>query len=69
LKREIPGPVWVTGYANDVMSYIPTEQVLAEGGYEGETSQTYYQFPSKWAPGIEDRIVSATRELVADVAR
>jgi hypothetical protein len=67
LKREIPGPVWVTGYANDVMAYIPTEQVLAEGGYEGESSMIYYQFPSKWAPGIEDRIVAATRELVEEV--
>lgn len=57
--KELLGPseTWVTGYANDVMSYIPSERVLAEGGYEGETSQTYYQIPTKWATGIEKRIL------------
>lgn len=58
LKERLgPGKTWVTGYANDVMSYIPSEKILAEGGYEGETSQVYYQKPSKWAPGIEKLIV------------
>src|SRR5437667_9872642 len=32
-------PLWVTGYANDVMAYIPSERVLKEGGYEGDTSR------------------------------
>ncbi len=56
-ERLGQGRTWVTGYANDVMSYIPSEKILAEGGYEGETSQTYYQKPTKWAPGIEKAIV------------
>src|SRR5205823_564957 len=39
LKKEYAGerPVWVTGYANDVMAYIPSLRVLQEGGYEGDT--------------------------------
>ena len=57
------GKTWVTGYANDVMSYIPSERILAEGGYEGESSQVYYQKPSKWAPGIEKRIVDGVGKL------
>ena len=27
--------VWVAGYSNDVMAYIPSLRVLREGGYEG----------------------------------
>ncbi|MES2794047.1 MAG: neutral/alkaline non-lysosomal ceramidase N-terminal domain-containing protein, partial [Planctomycetota bacterium] len=32
-ERLGQGRTWVTGYANDVMSYIPSEKILAEGGY------------------------------------
>ncbi len=65
LKKEIGGksPVWVTGYANDVMSYIPSARVVKEGGYEGESSQIYYGFPTKWSPKIEDIIVNKALEL------
>ena len=64
-ERLGQGRTWVTGYANDVMSYIPSEKILAEGGYEGDTSQTYYQKPTKWAPGIEKRIVDKVVEIGA----
>lgn len=59
------GRTWVTGYANDVMSYIPSEKILTEGGYEGESSQVYYQKPTKWAPGIEKAIVDKVVEMSA----
>lgn len=62
-ERLGQGRTWVTGYANDVMCYIPSEKILAEGGYEGETSQVYYQKPTKWAPGIEKRIVDKVVEM------
>jgi Neutral/alkaline non-lysosomal ceramidase, N-terminal len=66
LKKELAplGTIWVTGYANDVMAYIPSERVLKEGGYEGDTSMIPYGLPSKWAPGIENKIVQKTKELV-----
>jgi Neutral/alkaline non-lysosomal ceramidase, N-terminal len=65
LKKELAGkgPVWITGYANDVMAYIPSKRVLKEGGYEGESSQLYYGHPTKWAPVIEDRIIGKVHEL------
>ncbi|HJZ53615.1 MAG TPA: neutral/alkaline non-lysosomal ceramidase N-terminal domain-containing protein [Gemmataceae bacterium] len=65
LKKELPAnrTLWVTGYANDVMAYIPSERVLKEGGYEGDTSMIPYGLPTKWAPGIEDAIVSKVKEL------
>ena len=64
LKKELGGDrTWVTGYANHVMAYIPSERVLKEGGYEGGRSMLYYQLPAHWAPGLEDQIVSKVHEL------
>ncbi len=66
LKRELgPGPVWVAGYSNDVMAYIPSERVLKEGGYEGGGAMNYTNLPGAWKAGVEDRIVHAARELTA----
>lgn len=69
LKRELPQSkaVWITAYANDVMAYIPSERVLKEGGYEGDTSMIGYGLPSKWAEGIEDRIVSTVHKLIGSL--
>ncbi|MFV1995304.1 MAG: neutral/alkaline non-lysosomal ceramidase N-terminal domain-containing protein [Verrucomicrobiales bacterium] len=71
LKREIGestgAPVWVAGYSNDVMSYIPSDRVLREGGYEGKTSMYYSRsdlHSGSWAEGIEERLVEAAHALV-----
>ena len=64
LKQELgKNSTWVTGYANDVMAYIPSERVLEEGGYEGDTSMIVYQLPSKWKAGLEDQIVATVHRL------
>ncbi len=69
LKRELGAEnMWVAAYSNDLCAYIPSERVLKEGGYEGDTSMIVYGRPSKWAPGLEDRIVAAVRTAV-DQAR
>ncbi|HTK74943.1 MAG TPA: hypothetical protein VL371_06755, partial [Gemmataceae bacterium] len=70
VKKELAGPrpVWVTGYANDVMAYIPSERVLKEGGYEGDTSMLPYGQPSKWQAGLEEKVVGKVRELAADLS-
>jgi hypothetical protein len=69
LKKELAGKraVWVTGYANDVMAYIPSARVLKEGGYEADSSQIYYGMPSKWSGVIEERIVTKVHELAGEV--
>lgn len=60
LKREHRGSkTWVTGYANDVMAYIPSRRVLTEGGYEGAGAMVYYGLPTAWAPEVEQVIVDA----------
>jgi hypothetical protein len=65
LKKELGGkqPVWITGYANDVMAYIPSAWVLKEGGYEADSSMIYYGMPTRWAPAIEEKIIGKVHEL------
>jgi hypothetical protein len=69
LKKELKGerPVWVAGYSNDVMAYIPSERVLKEGGYEGDTSMIAYGLPTRWAPGLEKKIVEKVHQLVKEI--
>ncbi|MBL9190294.1 MAG: neutral/alkaline non-lysosomal ceramidase N-terminal domain-containing protein [Opitutaceae bacterium] len=66
LKRELAGPaaVWVAGYSNDVMGYIPSSRVREEGGYEGETAMRFsFTHPGPWAPTLEERIVEKVNAL------
>lgn len=68
LKNELPGStIWVAGYCNDVMAYIPSLRVLQEGGYEGETAMIYYGLPTKWSPVVEDHIVNSVKELAEEI--
>ncbi len=65
LKQDLDADsVWVAGYANDVMAYIPSLRVLREGGYEGERAMLYYGLPSKWSEAVEEDIV---REVARQV--
>jgi hypothetical protein len=65
LKRELDGArLWVTAYANDVPCYIVSRRVLAEGGYEPDSSMIYYDRPSRLSPVGEDRLVEAAKSLL-----
>lgn len=62
LKRELGKnrAVWVAGYSNDVMAYIPSLRVLREGGYEGGGAMRYVRstpHPGPWAEMLEKRLV------------
>ncbi len=64
LQREIHDPVvWVAGYSNDVMTYIPSRRVWEEGGYEGGDAMKWNDFPARWHPGLEEDIVRTVHEL------
>ncbi len=54
--------IWVAGYSNDVMAYIPSLRVLREGGYEGGGSNTYYGFPALWHEELESQILTEVRK-------
>lgn len=65
LKEMFGQDVFVMGYANDVMSYIPSAEVIEEGGYEGDTSMHAYGLPAKWDKRIEALILGGMEELVS----
>lgn len=70
IKREYDaGRVWVNAYSNDVPCYIPSRRVLDEGGYEGAGAMVYYDRPTKFAPDVEERIMSAVSALMPAVFR
>lgn len=68
-KREYGADdTWVAGYSNDVMGYIASERVLAEGGYEGGGAMINYGRPGPLAPGVEDVIARKVDDLVKRAA-
>jgi hypothetical protein len=65
LKWEIDARrLWVTAYSNDVPCYIPSRRVLDEGGYEADSSMTFYGRPARFAPEVEDRIIRTVHDLL-----
>lgn len=65
IKREFDrSRMWVNGYANDVPCYVPSRRVLDEGGYEGAGAMVYYDRPTKFAPDVEELIMSAVHEVM-----
>lgn len=64
LKRIFGDDVFVFGYSNDVMGYIPTVTVLREGGYEGNRSP---YFTNPWEGNIEYIIIRECQKLAKDI--
>jgi hypothetical protein len=60
LKKKFGPDIFVIGYSNDVMSYIPSETVLKEGGYEGTRSPI---FTTPWNMNIEAAILEEMAKL------
>ena len=59
--KKIFGPdIFVIGYSNDVMAYIPSETVLKEGGYEGTRSPV---FTTSWNANIQTAILGEMSRL------
>lgn len=63
LKEMFGHDIFVLGYSNDVMSYIPSATILKEGGYEGDSSQRVYGLPGPWASNIEIKILDGLMQL------
>jgi hypothetical protein len=64
--KKIFGPnTFVIGYANEDMAYIPSENILKDGGYEGESSMMVYGLPAKWESGIEETIIGEMKKLAS----
>ncbi|RXK49750.1 neutral/alkaline non-lysosomal ceramidase N-terminal domain-containing protein [Aquirufa rosea] len=67
-KEDFPNKnIFVAGYSNEVMCYIPSERVLKEGGYEAESSMIYYGMPGPFETGIEEKIMKAIHQIVKNI--
>lgn len=66
LKKMYPKEnLFIAGYCNHVMGYIPTKKILEEGGYEAEENLIYYAKPGPFAHDVEDRIFNTIRALMS----
>jgi hypothetical protein len=62
--KEIFGPdIFVMGYTNDIMSYIPSPTILKEGGYEGIRSHLSSGLPGTYKAEIEANILNGMIRL------
>jgi neutral ceramidase len=67
-KEQFGAQTWVAGYCNDVMTYIPSQRVLNEGGYEGGGAMIPYGQPAlRWGDDVEDVITASVGRLVKQV--
>ncbi|MHB8900031.1 MAG: hypothetical protein ACYC6Y_14885, partial [Thermoguttaceae bacterium] len=67
LRRELAGRrVWIAGYSNDIFAYVPTERVLAEGGYEGGEAMTYFGLHGPFRPGLEEQLIRTVMRLAGE---
>jgi neutral ceramidase len=69
LKQIFGEKLFVLGYSNDLMGYIPSLTVLSEGGYEAQASQFYRTHPSAWATSTETTILSECIRLNKEVRK
>ena len=70
LRKELRSKrIWVAAYCNEVFAYVPSERVLAEGGYEADAAMKYFGIHGPFKSGVEDRIVDVVRELSGDNRR
>ncbi len=63
LKKMFGQNIFVLGYTNDVMAYIPSETILNEGGYEGTRSVF---FTTAWNRNTQSLIISAMSRLAEE---
>lgn len=67
-KSDFGPGTWVCGYADDMISYIPSKRVWLEGGYEGGWNLYEYGRPAfRWSGEIEDLISGSVHKLVKQV--
>ncbi|MEW5979234.1 MAG: neutral/alkaline non-lysosomal ceramidase N-terminal domain-containing protein [Acidobacteriota bacterium] len=68
LKREFgEETLWPIAYANDFFAYVPTSQILKEGGYEAVDSGIYFGMPAPFAPQVEQTLLDKARGMIRSI--
>lgn len=68
LKEMLGEDIFVMGYSNDVMAYIPPDEELGKGGYEIVASQRGAGLPARWKTGLEKAILDEVMTLARQIA-
>jgi hypothetical protein len=67
LKSEIDRErFWLNAYSNDFGCYIPSERLVAEGGYGGGAEVPYFALPTTLQAGLEKLIIDEAHRQVPD---
>ncbi len=61
---SIPPNAFILGYTNGLNGYLPSDQMIAEGGYETELSHVVYQTPAALKSGSEQAVLDAVHQSV-----
>ncbi|MBX2922614.1 MAG: neutral/alkaline non-lysosomal ceramidase N-terminal domain-containing protein [Chitinophagaceae bacterium] len=59
--------LFVAGYSNEVMCYIPTKRIIGEGGYEPNSSMIYYVMPGPFSENVEEKILKGIQAVMKNV--
>ncbi|MEN6315536.1 MAG: neutral/alkaline non-lysosomal ceramidase N-terminal domain-containing protein [Clostridiaceae bacterium] len=54
--------VMIAGYANGHKSYLPTKQILRDGGYEATMTYCWAGYPGPYAEAVQDIVLKAAKE-------
>ena len=67
LRHELAAnKIWMHGYSNDFGAYIPSERLLAEGGYGAGAEIPYFALPTMLKTGLEQQIVDEVHRQVPE---
>lgn len=62
---DIAEHTFMLGYTNGLKAYLPTKQIVEDGGYEGDEASMVYLLPATFKPAVEEEIVDGVERLVA----
>lgn len=62
--KGLAGDLLPISCANGMAGYVPTEQFLNEGGYEGGEAHVLFLYPAAFCPGLESLIKARILKLV-----
>ena len=63
-KLADPAKLWVAGYCNDKIGYLPSKRVAEEGGYEAQGLTKGFGGPGFFSPEAEAVLITAVKGLL-----
>jgi neutral ceramidase len=64
-RPNLPAHIFVVGYANGDVGYVPDPAAYATGGYEVDDAFKYYGYPAALSPEAGAALVATARRLLA----